>query len=473
MEFIGLIVLIILILLNAFFVAAEYSLVSARPTKIQELIENGSKPAKRVQSAQNNLNFYIAANQLGITVVALLTGYIAEPAIGALIKGPLESVFGLTSEMVAAAKAITPDTLVVPAEIAATRSTINLIEGISLVFSISVSAILSVIFAELVPKSIAIAQPERLAMSLIRPLEGFAWFFGPISRALEWMGGKITLLFGVKPAEGGKYTAHSEEEIRMIVNASSQQGVLEEGEKELVYNVFDFGDKTVRNIMTPRTKMMAIEADLPLRDLLNEYTQHGYSRIPVYDDSKDNIVGVAYTKDVLQHLEALDHVTIRQIMRPASFVPETMGLRDVVNRLREKKTHLAIVVDEYQGTSGMITLEDVLEQLVGEIYDETDEPEVLPYTRVSDTEYVLDAGMSFEQVEKLLDISVNEDDEDEFDTVAGFINYRFGDIPKSGEATLYDDWEFIVEGADEKSVHRVRAKKLVSAEASEEPPELR
>jgi putative hemolysin len=460
MESIGLIVLVVLILLNAFFVAAEYSLVSARPTKIQELIENGSKPAKWVQRAQNNLNFYIAANQLGITVVALLTGYIAEPAIGRLIEGPLQSLFGLTTEALEAANE-------------ATQGTTRLIEGISLVFSISVSAILSVIFSELVPKSLAIAQPERLAMSLIRPLEVFATIFGPISRALEWAGGKITLLFGVKPAEGGKYTAHSEEEIRMIVNASSQQGVLEEGEKELVYNVFDFGDKTVRNIMTPRTKMMAIEADMPLRDLLNEYTQHGYSRIPVYDDSKDNIVGIAYAKDVLQHLEALDHITIRQIMRPASFVPETMGLRDLVNRLRDKKTHLAIVVDEYQGTSGMVTLEDVLEQLVGEIYDETDEPEVLPYTRISSHEYVLDAGMSFEQVEKLLDISINEDDEGEFDTVAGFINYRFGDIPKSGEATLYDDWEFIVEGADEKSVHRVRARKLVSAEASEEVPELR
>ncbi len=460
MEFIGLIVLVVLILLNAFFVAAEYSLVSARPTKIQELVENGSKPAKRVQNAQNNLNFFIAANQLGITVVTLLTGYIAEPAIGSIIKSPLQNALGLTPEIIETASA-------------ATRNTLNLIDGVSIVFSISISAILSVIFAELVPKSIAIAKPEQLAMRLIRPLEGFAFIFAPISKTLEWAGGRITLLFGVKPAEGGKYTAHSEEEIRMIVNASSQQGVLGEGEKELVYNVFDFGDKTVRNIMTPRTKMTAIEADVPLRELLEEYTSHGYSRIPVYDDSKDNIVGVAYAKDVLQHLETLDHIIVRQIMRPASFVPETMGLRDLVNRLREKKTHLAIVVDEYQGTSGMITLEDVLEQLVGEIYDETDEPEVLPYTKVSANEYVLDAGMSFEQVEKLLDISINEDDEGEFDTVAGFINYRFGDIPKSGEATLYDNWEFIVEGADEKSVHRVRARKLISAEDAEEAPEFR
>lgn len=441
MELTGLFILIVLILVNAFFVAAEYSLVSARHTRIQELVERGSRQALRVQRAQANIGFYIAANQLGITVVSLLTGVVAEPAIGSLVHPFLEPSLG---ERVA--------------------------NGVSLAFAIGVSAILSVIFAELVPKSIAIAKAETLAMALIQPLELFAFVFGPISRALQWAGAGITRLFGIKPAEGGKYAAHSEDEIRMIVNASSQQGVLDEGEKELVYNVFDFGDKTVRNIMTPRTKMNAIEADVPLRELLDEYNNHGYSRIPVYDDDKDNIVGVAYTRDVLGQLEDLDHVTVRSIMRPAIFVPESMGLRDFVNRLREKKTHLAIVVDEHEGTSGLATLEDVLEELVGEIYDETDEPEVMSYQAVSDGVYLLQADMPFEDVEELLGITINEEDEGEFETVSGFIMHQFGDIPKTGESTTYDGWEFIVDAADDRRVLKVRVRKV--SDEPETNPEI-
>jgi putative hemolysin len=432
MELTGLGILVVLILVNAFFVAAEYALVSARHTKIQELVERGSRQALRVQRAQGNIGFFIAANQLGITVVALLTGVVAEPAIGGLVQ-PLLLSAGLSE---------------------------NTANGVSLAIAIGISAILSVIFAELVPKSIAIAKAETLAMALIQPLEVFAFVFGPISRVLEWAGAGITRLFGIKPAEGGKYAAHSEDEIRMIVNASSQQGVLDEGEKELVYNVFDFGDKTVRNIMTPRTKMNAIEADVPLRELLDEYNKHGYSRIPVYDDDKDNIVGVAYTRDVLGKLEELDHTTVRDIMRAAIFVPESMGLRDFVNRLREKKTHMAIVVDEHEGTGGIATLEDVLEELVGEIYDETDEPEVASYQAVSDGVYLLQADMPFSDVEELLAITINEEDEGEFETVSGFIMHAFGDIPKAGESTVYDGWEFIVESADDRRVLQVRVRKL-------------
>jgi putative hemolysin len=439
MDISGLGLLFILILVNAFFVAAEYALVSARHTKIQELVERGSKQAARVQRAQSNIGFFIAANQLGITVVSLLTGVVAEPAIGGLVKPLLEPSIPAAADEV------------------------------SLAIAIGISAMLSVIFSELVPKSIAIAKAESLAMAVIQPLEVFAFVFGPISRALEWAGAGITRLFGVKPAEGGKYTAHSEDEIRMIVNASSQQGVLDEGEKELVYNVFDFGDKTVRNIMTPRTKMHAIEADVPLRDLMDEYNQHGYSRIPVFDDDKDNIVGVAYTRDVLGQLENLDHTTVRDIMRPAIFVAESMSLRDFVNRLREKKTHMAIVVDEYQGTNGLATLEDVLEELVGEIYDETDEPESLPYQALSDGVYLLQAEMPFEDVEELLGITVNEEDEGEFDTVSGFIMHEFGDIPKVGEQIAYDGWEFIVAAADDRRVLQIRAQKVSETSAPINP----
>lgn len=428
MEATGLLILLFLIIANAFFVAAEYALVSSRPTRIQQLVEEGNARAKLVQQARQNLNFYIAAIQLGITIAALTTGFVAEPAIGKLLEPLLEPLGASTAN------------------------------AVSIVVALFISTVLSVIFAELVPKSIAIQRAESVAMILVLPLMGFAWVFGPISRVLEWVGVRIVALFGVKAAPGA-YAAHSEEEIRMIVEASSREGVLEAGERELVDNVFEFSDKTARNVMTPRTKMRAIEADVTLQSLLEDFQEHGYSRIPVYDDSKDNIVGVVHIKDVLLHLEALQNLTVRQIMRSPLFVPESMGLRDLVNRLREKKSIIAIVVDEYEGTSGMVTLEDVLEELVGEIYDETDDPEVKLFHHVNDTEYVLAPEMPFEDVEELLGISINEEDEGDFDTVSGFIMHRFGDIPKRGDSIEYDGWDFTVEAADERRVLSVRAKK--------------
>ena len=441
MELNGLLILLVLIFLNAFFVAAEYALVSSRPTRIQQMVEEGNSRAKLVQRARANLNFYIAAIQLGITVGGLTTGFVAEPAIGKLLE-PLLTGFGDGAARV-----------------------------ISVIVALFISTVLSVIFSELVPKSIAIQRAEGVAMALIVPLMGFAWIFGPISRVLEWLGSRIVRLLGFRAAEGA-YTAHSEEEIRMIVAVSSEQGVLEKGEQEMVESVFEFSDKSARNVMTPRTKMQAIEADVTLQDLLEAYQEHGYSRIPVFDDSKDNIVGVVHSKDILKHLSQLDQMTVRQIMRPPVFVAETMGLRDLINRLREKKSILAIVVDEYEGTSGMVTLEDILEELVGEIYDETDDPEVRLYHQINATEFVLAPEMPFEDVEKLLDISVNEEDEGEFDTVSGFIMHRFSDIPQRGDVTTYDEWDFIVEAADERRVLSIRAIKRADSSAPDATADL-
>ena len=203
MELTGLLILLVLIFLNAFFVAAEYALVSSRPTRIQQMVEEGNSRAKLVQRARSNLNFYIAAIQLGITVGGLTTGFVAEPAIGKLLE-PLLTGFGDGAARV-----------------------------ISVIVALLISTVLSVIFSELVPKSIAIQRAEGVAMALIVPLMGFAWVFGPISRLLEWLGSRIVKLLGFRAAEGA-YTAHSEEEIRMIVAVSSQHGVLEKGEQEMV-----------------------------------------------------------------------------------------------------------------------------------------------------------------------------------------------------------------------------------------------
>ena len=427
-ELLGLLVLLFLIVINGFFVAAEYSLVSSRRTKIDQLADEGNAAARRVQRALGNLNFYIAAIQLGITVAALATGYVAEPALGKLIEGPLLAA-GLTERTV---------------------------QTISLIVALFISTVLSVIFAELVPKSLAIQRAETVAMALIVPLNAFATFFGPISRLLSLVGARVVRLFGVKAVDG-HHGAHSEEEIRMIVQASQQQGVLEEEEKQLLNNVFDFSDRTAREIMTPRVKVIGIEAGDSLRELVALNAEHGYSRFPVYRDTLDNIIGIAHMADVLKHVHELGSVMVEKIIRPTFNAPDNMKVPDLFKLFQKKKIHMGTVVDEHGGTSGVVTLEDVLEELVGEIYDETDEDEEPAVLRLDDGSYSLDASLNASEIEDLLDIDLDdEEDAGNYDTLAGFMLHRFGYIPKIGEETEFGTWAFRVTAADDRKVSKVR-----------------
>jgi putative hemolysin len=438
-DAVGLTLLIFLIVLNGFFVAAEYSLVSIRRTRIDQLVEEGNPRAKLVQKAIENIGFYIAAIQLAITVASIATGLVAEPALGRIIEVPLLLLN-------------TPE---------------SWLKTISTIGALLISSFIAVIFAELVPKSIAIQRAESLAMVLIVPLMGFAWVFGPLSRMLAWIGGGVVSLFGVK-AVAGHHTAHSEEEIRMIVNASSQQGVLENDEKELVYKVFDLTDTTLRRVMTPRPKMIAIEADATLKELLELDSDHNYSRLPVYEDTTDHIVGVVKISEVLKHLNELEHVKVRDIVHETYFAPETMRVPELLRKLKEKKMHMAIVVDEFDGTAGVVTLEDLLEELVGEIYDESDEPEEVLIQRLDDGVMVLEASMKIDQVENALGIDVGEELEGEFDTLSGFIYHQFGYIPQQGEETEFEGWVFQIEEADERRILKVRVTKK---QDENQPPE--
>ncbi len=426
----GVLILLLLVLANGFFVAAEYALVSVRRTRIDQLVEEGNASARVVQRALKNLNFYIAAVQLGITIAALATGFVAEPGLGRLIE-PLLLTFNLTES---------------------TSRTI------SLVLALAISTFLSVVFAELVPKSIAIQRAEQLVLTLIYPLTAFAWLFGPISRALTAVGGLITRLLGVKLVDDHR-VGYSEEEIRLIVQSSSQQGVLEADEKELLNNVFDFSDTSVREIMTPRVDMTGIEANETLRDLVALNAEHGYSRFPVYRETNDKIIGVAHMADVLKHLNRLDAIRVEAIARPTYFAPEGMKVIDLFKNLQSKKMHMAVVVDEFGGTAGVVTLEDVLEELVGEIYDETDEEEEEGVQKIDPGVYVMDASLKVDEVEDVLGIDLDDDEEGEFDTLSGFVYHQFGYIPQQGEEIEYQGWVFHIETADERRVSSVRVSK--------------
>ncbi|QFP77288.1 hemolysin family protein [Deinococcus sp. AJ005] len=428
-DILGLLALVALVLMNGFFVAAEFSLVSVRRTRIDQLAEEGNATAKVTQGALKNLDLYIAATQLGITMASLAIGFVAEPAIEHLVS-PL---------------------------LAGTALTEGQIRGISFGLAFAISTILHIVFGELAPKTWALQRSEQVAMLVTRPLLVFTFVFKWAIIVLNAMGNGVVRLFGLRGV-AGHHTAYSEEEIRMIVGASSQEGVLEDGERELVYNVFDLSDTTVREIMTPRVDMIVVDGASPLRRMLELNAEHSYSRVPVYQDTPDNIVGVVHSGDVLRHLNDLDTLTVSGIMRKVFFVPESMKIRDLLTKMREKKSHLSVVVDEFGGTAGLVTLEDALEEIVGEIYDETDEEELPMFIEVGEGVYLIDGGMIVHEVEGILGTNL-EDGEGEFDTLGGFMTDRFGDIPEVGYTFVHEGWAFTVEEADERRVSRVRAER--------------
>ena len=441
-DIFGLFAMFFLVLMNGFFVAAEFSLVSVRRTRIDQLAEEGNATAQAAQGALQNLDLYIAATQLGITMASLAIGFVAEPAIEHL----LEPLLHQTDLSESSRKAI----------------------AFGVAFAISTT--LHIVFGELAPKSWALQRTEQVVLLITRPLLAFASVFRWAIRGLNALGNGVVRLFGLK-AVTGHHTAYSEEEIRMIVSASSQEGVLEDSEKELVYNVFDLSDTTVREVMRPRVDMITVDSALPLRRLLELNDEHGYSRVPVYQDTGDNIVGIAHIGDVLRHLGELDHLTIADIMRPVFFVPEAMKIKDLLAKMRAKKSHMSIVVDEFGGTMGLVTLEDAIEEIVGEIYDETDEEEEQPIIVIAEGVYLMDAGLTVHELEGRLGTDL-EEGEAEYDTLAGFMTNHFGDIPEVGQSFVHGGWSFTVEEADQRRVTRVRVERAPDADPFDIPIEL-
>lgn len=441
-DILGIFALFGLVAMNGFFVAAEFALVSVRHTRIEQLAEEGNATARITRGVLKHLDLYIAATQLGITMASLAIGFVAEPAIEHLLAPPLEEA------------GLEPGT----------------VRTISFATAFGLSTVLHIVFGELAPKSLALQRSEQTALAISRPLLVFTALFRWAIVGLNALGNAVVRLFGLKPA-GSHGTAHSEEEIRMIVSASSQEGVLEADEGELVNKVFDLADTAVRTIMTPRVDIVAVEEGASLRRYLELNALHGYSRVPVYHETSDSIVGVVHTADVLRHLDALDATTVGDIARrPVYFVPEGMKTNDLLKELRARKTHLGIVVDEFGGTAGLVTLEDAIEEIVGEIYDETDEEEEEGARRLEEGVYVLDAGLQTSAVEAALGITLDEEDEGEFDTLSGFVYHQFGYIPQEGEEFAFGGYTFRVEAADERRVSSVRATRLPEPSEPEEPP---
>src|SRR3954462_5925120 len=430
----GLSAVVVLVLANAFFVSAEFALVRSRRTRLDELARAGDGKARLARRAGQSLDRYISATQLGITLASLGLGWIGEPALASLIRGGFRW-------------------LPVAAEAIATHATASIVAFI-------IITVLHIILGELVPKALALLYPEQVSRWVAAPLMGFAWVMSLPITILNGSSNRLLRLMRINPP-GETERLHSPEELRMLVEQSTEGGSLLQEDARLLEGVFEFSEKTAQEVMTPRTQMVALEADLPVEQAADEVAVARRSRYPVYTESLDEIVGVVHTKDILTALRSKPGVMVRSIMRPPLFVPGTREVEDVLADMKRLKTHLAVVLDEYGGTAGLVTMEDLLEEIVGPIYDEHD-----PQDRVGPTDGAprLDGSMPISEFNSQFDATLDDTD---YTTVGGYIFGHLGRLPRIGDRVTVGPWTFEV---IEMEGRRVRTLRLHAPKPEAEAP---
>jgi CBS domain containing-hemolysin-like protein len=416
----------LLVLINGFFVAAEFALVSVRRTRIEELVDQGLAGAEAVQKAIRNPDRVIAATQLGITLASLGLGWVGEPALANL----LEPLINLLPESMQS----------------------NLSHGLAAVFAFAVITFLHVVAGELAPKSIALQSPERTALVVAGPTLWTERLFKPAIWALNGAGNGLLKLMGIKPASGHELV-HSVAELKMLVTASEKGGVVEPDERDMLHAVFDFGDLLVRQVMVPRTEVLAVEASTPLDEIISLATQSTFTKFPVYEENLDKIVGIVHVQDLLKEMQEKKHpnCTGRDVAREALFVPEALPVSELLRRFRDQRQHIAIAMDEFGGTSGMVTLQDLLEEIVGEVSDPFDQarPE---FQTLEDGSILVDGLTLIEEVNDQLGLDLQDEN---YDTIAGYALGKFEHIPQVGEAVVGDGIRLKVEEMDGLRIARV------------------
>lgn len=437
-----LVAVVVLVFANAFFVAAEFSLVSVRSTRIAELVAQGNQAAIWVKKALENPDQVIAATQLGITLSSLGLGWVGEPALSHLLK-PLIDLF--------------------PGEIQSELS-----HTLSAGAAFAIITFLHVVVGELAPKSIALQNPEKTSLVVARPTIWTEWIFKPAIWALNGTGNFLLKLVGVDPASGHELV-HSVEELKMLVTASTEVGVFETEEGEMLHAIFDFGELLVRQVMIPRTEISAFEADIPLREAIAIAIHSSYTKFPVYDDHLDNVIGVVHIKDLLradQDPECQD-CTARALAREALFIPETVPVKAVLREFRNQRQHIAIVMDEFSGTAGLVTLEDLMEEIVGEVSDPFDAtiPEIHPLS--SDT-VIIDGLAIIDDVNETLGTRFESP---HYDTIAGYFLGIFGRIPEVGDEIEIDGYSLRVEKMDAMRIESLKLTRLSQTAVEPTTPE--
>jgi CBS domain containing-hemolysin-like protein len=425
----NIIFILLLVFANGFFVAAEFAIVKVRSSQIAQQLKIGHRRASLAMNIVDHLDAYLSATQLGITLTSLGLGWVGEPLLADMIIGPLGAA-GVVSDQA--------------------------VHAISFGISFAILTFLHIVLGELAPKSLAIQYPETTTLVISFPLQMFYRIFRPAIWVLNTAANGFLKVLGISPSKASELF-HSAEELQMIVAEGAKTGVLNKTEQELISSIFEFSATTAREIMVPRPDMIAIEHTTPRENIIRIVTEEGYSRMPVYNQSIDNIIGIIHSKDLISLLEHRDLIVLDDIIRPAHFVPETIKISQLLRDMQQRKLSMAIVIDEFGGTQGLITMEDILEEIVGEIHDEYDEV-LKDVEQSADGSAIVNARISIDIFNDKFGVEIPEGSE--YETLNGFLYATTGRIPELNEEIIFRNLQFTVLKKSQRRIRLVRVRKI-------------
>ena len=435
-----LIILVLLIALNAFFAASEIAFISLNDAKIEKQAKEGNKKAKQIEKMIKTPSKFLATIQIGITLAGFLSSAFASDAFAEKLAPMLYNLIPIFS--------------------------LSIWKSISIVIITIILSFFTLVFGELVPKRFAMKNYEKISFATIGIIRAISIIASPFVKLLTWVTNAVSKMFGVGENEEESVT---EEEIKMMVDQGEEKGTIKEEEKELINNVFEFNDITVSEIMKHRTDIFAVDVNISNEELLHELSkvEYRYSRIPVYDETIDEIKGMLYVKDVLKNINKKTF-RVKNVVKDAYFVSQNRLINEVFRELQKNKKQIAIIVDEYGGTAGLITMEDILEELVGDIFDEYDKVEK-EYEEIDENTYILSGSMTIYDVNKLLNANIPDGD---YDTISGYLQDELGRIPEEEETPIIEtkDVTYKIEEYEDKRIIKVKAckNKIEEVEEKEE-----
>lgn len=409
-----------MVILNGFFVSAEYALVKTRGSRVDVLVENGRKNALVARQIAGQLDGYLSACQLGITLASLGLGWLGEPFVSAILR-PLFEDLGWRQGWA---------------------------YGVSFLIAFLFIAVLHIVLGELAPKTIAVRMADEVTLLSAKPMTYFYKLMYPLIWVVGFLSGRLLMLLRVKPASEQDY-AHTEAEIRIMMKESTESGLLDSAEMKLVDNIFEFAETTAREIMIPRTEMICLYMNNTVQENIDMATKGMRTRYPLCDPDKDHITGFIHIKDMIRS----ENLNLREMMRPILAVPESISISDLMKRMQKSKTQIAILIDEYGGTSGLVTLEDIMEEIVGEIQDEFDE-ERPAIEKIAEDIYSVDGLMLIDSINDKFNLNMDSND---YDTIGGWLYARIDALPPAvGQSAEFEGFTFTIEETDNKRISRVR-----------------
>ncbi|MBM4178925.1 MAG: HlyC/CorC family transporter [Ignavibacteria bacterium] len=418
------------VLLNGFFVAAEFAIVKVRVSQIEIRARDGNFFAGIAKHILEHLDAYLSASQLGITLASLGLGWIGESVVANIVS---EVATAMNIHMAP-----------------------EILHTVSIIIAFSIITVLHIVVGEQAPKTYAIRRSEAVTLAVAVPMRVFYVVFRPVVLLLNWMSNAMLGIAGIKAR--GEHDVHSPDELRYLIAESSKQGALELSEQELIDNVFEFTETIAEQVMVPRSKITALDSSLPIAELLDVVMNEGYSRLPVYSESIDTIIGIVYAKDLLTLMHHRELIILQDILHAPYFVQEDVKLKRLLRDMQRDKVHIAVVLDEFGGTAGLLTLEDILEELVGNIQDEYDDEAPLHSNQQSGA-IELDASIRIDEANEILPEPLPESDD--YETLGGMVTSYAGRIPSAGDSVILERYECTVVSATSRRVERVLLTKRI------------